>query len=117
MKANELRIGNYINSNEVEVVKVWMLTGSIINGIDINQEHSPFNPIALTEEWLLKFEAVKTYSLKNGFQSTYILEDRQFELSNSGNIYHAQSKKLIPYVHKLQNFIYALKDVELTMNP
>ena len=58
MKANELRIGNYIQDIKGNTTKVWMLSqgsSGSVNGFDEAQEHYPYEPIPLTEEWLIKF--------------------------------------------------------------
>lgn len=62
MKANELRIGNYVNSSieEIGILRVSTINNTYINGCDIKFLH----PIPLTEEWLIKlgFEKEEPYS-------------------------------------------------------
>lgn len=113
MKANELRIGNYIYevgfSTQDGYPKGYKELGIIKNGKDI--EFSAFKePIPLTEEWLLKFG----FELKNTYYSIdgmYIRKDGEMFETEVGECLY----KSIEYVHQLQNLYFALNDEELTM--
>lgn len=64
MKPNELRIGNLILDNK-EVKKVT--SGMLSNWDIIKRDYGGYNPIPLTEEWLLKFGFFKNDQyVKNG---------------------------------------------------
>jgi hypothetical protein len=103
MKANELRIGNYVEKeNEIYVADF----------ITIQMAHN-YNPIPLTEEWLLKFNAVCQpwgwtlfgviirWTIHNEIINYWI------ELGNGKII-------KLPFVHTLQNF-FSLTGEELTI--
>jgi hypothetical protein len=137
MKANELRIGNLIKGiyhdyddgidEEIEnetVCKVATLdvSGSVDYPIyvysDGEIEHfGDFEPIPLTEEWLLNLGFIK----KNGYG--FIKKDL------AGNIFYSVETKehfmfqyhdlriKIKHVHQLQNLYFALTGEELTLKP
>jgi hypothetical protein len=86
-------------------------------GIDFDDEevilssgYEYFEPEPLTEEWLIKFR-FRFIKQKSGTQGIYSNGKMNLTLSNSGNVYY--NKKYIPYVHKLQNLYFELKDEEL----
>jgi len=120
MKAEELRIGNYVypDMSYPEPVKVCPKDF-------INTEH--LDPIPLTEEWLLKF-GFETDSITFGvFINALRLRLFQIERSNSYNdnknkftVTVYQSGRSIEicrvrYVHQLQNLYFALTGEELTI--
>lgn len=73
------------------------------------------NPIPLTEEWLVnKFGGQPgIIELKHCTARIVELHGLKFEISTSGNVYLYRQNKHIPWIHKLQNLIYELKDVKL----
>ena len=103
MKANELRIGNWVLINTM-ITKINM--ARYIG--DIDDDKIIAEPIPLTEEWLLKFGLKTGYNHLFGFitkdYNTYYLED--------GEGYNITSKP-IEYVHQLQNLYFALTGEEL----
>jgi hypothetical protein len=109
MKANELRIGNFIYNDRNEIFKVNWITEII--------ESRQSTAIPLTEEWLLKFGFEK---LSNGWLRLHICNDWSYlywdrlaglELSvNKQGIHFSHIK----YVHQLQNLYFALTGEELT---
>lgn len=110
MKANELRIGNYVKSDEIELTKV---TASLLHHmISLKGLLSGFvEPISLTEEWLVKFGFEKR-------KDSNILWDKSdlFSLFTIADKikYKAQNHTLhVMYVHQLQNLYYALTGQEL----
>jgi len=130
MKANELRIGNYINyfTKMVKVIGVSksMLDGSSVvgkisgifiadNGNVINDPDA-FDGIPLTEEWLLKFginpkkcrivgQAQIGFSIiPNEGTSAFYIDYMQDEVT-----LHAP----LDYLHQLQNLYFALTGQEL----
>jgi hypothetical protein len=118
MKANELRIGNWINhkysppSFIVSVINTF--NENTVNGIELED----CEPIPLTQEWLLKFgfkkwndccycngKLVVEGLFKNFNESICLLRcgnDDYVELTN------------INYVHQLQNLYFAIIGEELT---
>jgi hypothetical protein len=113
MKANELRIGNLLNHNNGSMV------GSFIVGLihleDIIKENSharEYEPIPLTEEWLIRM----------GFEKSYFENIPYFEkrcLTIDGCFFDVElmdgSKLELKSVHQLQNLYFALTNEELTM--
>lgn len=118
MKANELRIGNYINGvlvNGTYTVDIWALRiiqeGNFQNSY--NTDLKVFEPIPLTEQWFLKFGFYKNIDTllfeKSGFQIDLSVLKCHFYLPSFGDWY-----KEIEYVHQLQNLYFALTGEELT---
>ena len=96
MKPNELRIGNWVKNGNAYEAQVT---------IEILKVAKIFNPIPLTEEWLLKFgfkPFVKDWSLHGVVIHT---RKRGFVLR--------KSVPIIQYVHQLQNLYFALTGEEL----
>lgn len=125
MKANELKIGNYVNV-ELHIaipLKIEAITGSSVSlsGIE-NNRYTPFTidrvkPIPLTEEWLKKFGFKKLgdWFIKKPLSSVneyaYNPYIKQFDVINgSGEEIDLVELK---YVHQLQNLYFALTGEEL----
>lgn len=113
MEANELRIGNliYAPSGVEKYVfgtryKTILYTAHLEDPTYGEAYDYQCEPIPLTEQWLLKFgfELIKN--------QCYGFKNRLFFISDS-KIYDYGSDTLIEYVHKLQNFIFALTNQEL----
>jgi hypothetical protein len=116
MKPTELRIGNYVceetRDNPYTVVEIYELSEASIN--DYVAPNKIYEPIPLTEEWLLKF----------GFEKSL----DYWVLPNSGFFFGVTLKNVIypnfsdedtmpinlKYVHQLQNLVFALTGEELT---
>jgi hypothetical protein len=112
MKANELRIGNLIDTGDFHIPSC---KGIYEMKNDWFTYSNMFNPIPLTEEWLLKFgfkqdETYCSIHIKYGI-----------ELMNIANKYFrgyyrgATIAIDIQYVHQLQNLYFALTGEELTV--
>jgi hypothetical protein len=129
MKTEEIRIGNYLDRNglmEVFQISAKSHMPSIRIYDHVNKcyiDHSfnlqSFNPIPLTEEWLLKFgfakNSVSRYPFywhewgTNGVQIirySDIYQKYVFELG-------AGLDKVLDHVHQLQNLYFALTSEEL----
>lgn len=106
MTANELRIGNLVYYDddviEVEAYQLYILTDY-------------FEPIPLTEEWLLRF-GFNTISDRIFFYGNFGYE---FGITNRAVLKNEKHFVLFPkikYVHQLQNLYFALTGEELTLN-
>ena len=126
MKANELRIGNWINSQFggiQEVVDVMCDGVNTLKYEGINYEF--INPIPLTEEWLLKFGFEKDFDGSFMFgiisifkdkrlkQNVYIYTESTYKYSDGQWVVILDLK--LQYVHQLQNLYFALTGEELTL--
>jgi hypothetical protein len=116
IQENELRIGNLLNHNNGSIV------GSFIVGLihleDIIKDNSharEYDPIPLTEEWLLKFGFKKTMSwtytidLVGNLKLVYYLGEKGFSIGFKNYSDFSNLK----YVHQLQNLYFALTKQEL----
>ena len=116
MESSELRIGNLVYEKypsylDYEVVDIWYI------GRDLSLDY--INPIPLTEEWLLKFGFNRHHDdysndvifIKNVHNNT------EFEWgvypNELGSGIQIQNRKLLKYVHQLQNLYHALTGEEL----
>jgi hypothetical protein len=114
MKANELRIGNIVSMHRY-IGNYWswtFISHEDIYSIACGNEKN-YNPIPLTEEWLLKFGA-KELNAKRDVLKEFVLKTVRIEMSNSGNFYYKNSKLILESVHQLQNLYFALTGKELT---
>jgi len=110
MKANELRVGNYIYyDNQLMEVDHSEITDLYF------QEDCPFHkPIPLTEEWLDKFgfkvNDCENYQTEYKYQlnNPFIILDRK-----DGYFYIDATNLEIKYVHQIQNLYFALIGEEL----
>ena len=143
MKANEFRIGNYINEYGIprQIIPLDIVALSQIE--QAQKVCIDLMPISLTEEWLLKFKwkyQDKDVNRSDGkkerfYISPFFGEHREYwielQLSNNsfghsfmwlcwdiggGNehIHFPQGHK-IDYVHQIQNLFFVLSGEELTL--
>ena len=121
IQANELRIGNYISYDKIEKLP------TIVEGIYFDEEYerqsiicrhvedfiNEFEPIPLTEEWLLKFGFVKFIELQvyqlQGFEIAFEKGFFWYMLDTRGEIQ-------VTYLHDLQNLYFAITKTELTID-
>lgn len=137
MKANELRIGNYVKPlvGELEHVMCvdwigWKIGGDLIDEnyeefLSSYQEleHEDVEGIPLTEQWLLKFGFEKDNFCPDEY-------DRLYTMYSFGSFYKKEDYFLpkpyyfadafgdnfkLRYVHQLQNLYFALTGEELTI--
>ena len=106
MKANELRIGNYVKSNDVNMAPYFTVTASFLKQNE-NEMSWFIDPIQLTKEWLEKFgfEKVEFAFKKNGL--------RLFPIRD---LYYRANYPItvdVKHVHQLQNLYFALTGKEL----
>jgi len=130
MKAEGLRINNLVSrTNKLTKENLIIeLTASCILDIHANGEMSSFiyEPIQLTEEWLLKFGfEKKTYrNLTLYYFSLKVLshgeiafhpKDQGFNIDLGTTTGYQFGRTQIKSVHQLQNLYFALTQTELTL--
>jgi len=113
MKAQELRIGNYVNISK-EVCKM-----QLVNFVEIHYTEyffENYEPIPLTEEWLMNFG----FELINNdyWQSRSLELKLHWTVNKNKMIPEFNDKRLIvgydfKHVHQLQNLYFALTNEEL----
>lgn len=127
IKAQDLRIGNYIQD---EVGSIFLVAG--LQEVSIMTTSGGgyftekiFTGVELTEDWLLKFGFQKTadlfirsdiaVSLKNKFlYRNWVATDKEVYEKYTGWLPCASD---LNYVHQLQNLFFALTGEELTIKP
>jgi hypothetical protein len=120
MKINELRIGNYISplGRGITVVEGLCIWDGLIQSSNFAERGiEDFEPIPLTEEWLLKFGATEKYkSVSNRWSfGIFALDDPEDEDGILTNEFYYDSTLKVKYVHQLQNLYFALTGEELTI--
>jgi hypothetical protein len=107
MKANEIRLGNYVYDTLGKVKQIDLEAITYISKEPLNQ----VQPITLTDKWLLKFGFEKYFVNWYRVNNFYIRKiGDEFETEIGECLY-----KTIDYVHQLQNLYFALTNEELTM--
>lgn len=123
MKANELRIGNYIKLLNKETTVGELFDDGITTDLDNHSYEYIYDlvePIPLTEEWLLKFGFVFEDEQHHEYFGSYLRDD----LNGYSLIVNKNENKFIlrtdvfdlttiSYVHQLQNIFFALTGNEL----
>jgi hypothetical protein len=111
MKANELRIGNTVLLQKDKII-------SVSNATFINIERHAYNydPIPITEEWLVRFGFEIDQNTYLYSKSGYTIDFAQygyveFYLAGYGSWF-----KILESVHQLQNLYFALTGEELKLN-
>ena len=117
MKANELRIGNWVrwNYEERSEGNVYPVEyGYELD--DIKNNPNIVKPIPLTEEWLIKFG----YFTQNGAWGTIAVKEyhkkntHQLDLFGNAWVHDREGYRVdLDYVHQLQNLFYYLCGEEL----
>jgi len=120
MKANELRIYNYVLAEVgLPSLNIHCILANDI--VDISKGFVNVSPIPLTEEWLLKFGFEKGNKYwHNGLGSNifYDLDNKYLRQAYGTGVnitMFAISAMNIQYVHQLQNLYFALTGEELTV--
>lgn len=128
MKANELRIGNYVYDEEDgNIAEVLPSDFSVTI-------FTYFKPIPLTEEWLLnlgfsddegefRMDMPNPFNNKSVFESIIFFQDgdgfAQFIIQESGEDLGVTHSSFVPvkieHVNQLQNLYFALTGEELTI--
>lgn len=122
IKANELRIGNFLkykNINDLAIVEIIHKQHfDCRDEYGILTPNGSYKPIPLTEEWLLKFGFKK---IKNTpWYREYRINKKNivsFDKDDKEYSYFNLSSRLctLKYVHQLQNLYFALTGAELTV--
>ena len=116
MKASELRIGNYVYFHgDVEEINIdhFNIFNIIKDGVLL--------PIPLTEEWLLRFDFTRHHvDYSNGvIYIKNVPDNTEFEWgvypNELGSGFQIKNRKLLKYVHQLQNLYFALYERELVI--
>ena len=111
MKAEELRIGNWIRyaGQEIELTRQKFKLSVFTLGLDELHE-----PIPLTKEWLIRFGFEYNYSFdlysKSGFDIQLLENGIEFYIGEYGSYF-----TWIECIHQLQNLYFALTGQELTI--
>ena len=123
MKVTELRINNWVQFKHTET-PVRVILGDFVMAREYKDERlDDYEPIPLTEEWLVKFGFEKK---QNKFDNRWDNE-YGFEIEVQGDKYaYCVWDESAPhlttflghckYVHQLQNLYFALTGEELTLN-
>ena len=118
MKANELRIGNYIFEYGISKIADALLILGMSQIESANKIVIDISPIPLTEEWLLKF-SFENYANAHFFKF-YRKESIKVSISEERNaiivrVYESPLRYYDEnlYVHQLQNLYFALEGEEL----
>ena len=120
MEGKELRVGNYVMCRNFPVfghnIPVdWSVAQVSAEGIAIADK---FEPIPITDEWLLKFGFINTETgwkiiYRKQFEFSVILINKFASVGIAGPFGLFQVK--LKYVHQLQNLYFALFGEELTL--
>jgi hypothetical protein len=108
MKANELRIGNYVDLGGHR--NLYKIKDEELSGLNLNGE-------SLTIEWVLLF------GFKDSNNGIYLDEENDIELFYINDLYFNLSYKNtvidndLYYVHQLQNLYFALTENEIEIIP
>ena len=120
MKANELRIGNYVKAPKGARYNNDVIQFGIHEFLKIAEcvyDIEDFEPIPLTEEWLLKFGLTRIECNQGEYYPytdiNIVKVDEYYRLEVGSDEYVIGYK--IKYVHQLQNLYFALTNKELTV--
>lgn len=112
IKANELRIGNYINE---AICGHVMVSANILVHIEKSDNYSP---IELTEDILLGIGATKSYN--DGelhFDRFRLIWKQSFNYWYVISLNEKAYLTKIEYLHEWQNFVFVMNGQELTFIP
>ena len=107
--SEEYRIGNWVQDRHSE--ECGMIDIVVLGIIDAMENHS-YEPIPLTEEWLVRFGF--EYSDLNGDSGLWKIPP--FQIYGKYNQFIYDYKLDVNYVHQLQNLYFALTSEELNQN-
>lgn len=112
MKANELRIGNLVKGTNDSIRYPYTISANEM--LFFEHDYARFEPIPLTEDWLIKFGYSKDnngYALKDIYSlSISITKEGKYTPCWNDRI---MSGITLQYVHQLQNLYFALTGNEI----
>jgi hypothetical protein len=123
MKAEELRIGNYVelsilqNNGDFKYELIRVIANCIKDAERYGDDWCA-RPIPLTEEWLMKFGFVpidergyskEVVNKEDNYEYNFVLSKLAYGYDNDVCLY------VIQYIHQLQNLYFALTGEELTI--
>lgn len=116
MLVSELRVGNFINHIAFERLviphkEVFHLNNAVNEDVINYCSSKLYQPIPLTEEWLVKFGF--EYDDIDGNSGYWKLGNFEVVFGEDGCSYNWDLK--IEFVHQLQNLVFALTGEELTL--
>ena len=108
IRPEELRIGNFI-MKEGEFFQTTAYTPLIVE-----RDTEQFDPIPLTDAWLMKMGFEKLVELSDGY-SRYRFDGIQLSISPVDRDFFIEYVHQIPmkYVHTFQNFYFSVRQKEL----
>lgn len=131
MNANEFRIGNWVyqNGELTEIVSIdrgsktlYRINDILINKVTLlskNTNKIVFEPVPITEEWLLKF-GFERIGDTTYFEKTYSIEGYDYGFTINFNINGCNQNESeysvgidMLYVHQLQNRYFSFTGEEL----
>ena len=129
INAAELRIGNWFYSkglnfvcqiSEIRQETVSICGKTLKNELASGLSYSSFDPIPLTEEWLIRFGFEKADWLNSmGISEDICYTNGKISLKIKNKVFMVLlglfKYKEIQYVHRLQNIYFELEDKELTL--
>lgn len=127
MIPQELRMGNYVDYDDVIVEVKSINNNFILTKLFSSLDYKDLEPIELTEEWLVKLGFKVFY--ESDFQKKYDKDysdlhiqarkvDNGYGIKINLNVYYRGEpigKQLSEHVHQLQNLYFALTGQELTI--
>ena len=131
MKANELRINNWVTSDKENAPTPFAINRKMMQYLCKHADWHLLEPIPLTEDWLVKFgfEEIVFDSEETGYGVEYeisishgskmvVCDDMSFGIENTELDIHWLSLDFDKFegVHHLQNFYFALTGEELEIN-
>ena len=120
MKSNELRIGNYLQIDSLTDGSNTIVDIDLFHLNEIGSIKYQYNPIPLTEEWLIKFGFYISNRKGSTITDYVIVKDNfgyfeVFCIDITKGLGFAGCKYKIKHVHQLQNLYFALTNEELTI--
>lgn len=111
IQPTELRIGNCF----ADLGKYYKATSRDLDNYDRQTGMTPYNPIPLTEEWLMKVGFVKINTSSDQFGVfEYHHAGTMFMGRWCNGLFHWNGLDIkLPYLHQLQNLYFALTGEEL----
>ena len=123
MKANELRIGNWVMGDSERPYQIELSDFSDwYNDHNSHEYGDHVHPISITEEWLLKLGLEQPYDDSPYIYTKDIKEcpyEEGFRIEEHGEVgcYMIDDYYIkIKYIHQLQNLYYALTGEELIVS-